>query len=595
MGKDSFIKYIIQQGIVSEEDALFALTEQIGNIGLEDYYNLVRECKKNKIDAGHFFNSLYMNASEDVQYQMWKDGYVNSCPANRLIADITSEQSETVNLISNDYGEELIHCEAYFDGIQDAIVKYLLDAKQSIKIAMAWFTNPVIFNTLLRLCKRKDDDFEVTLLINNDLINNRPNGLPFDRLIQAGIKLHVAEPPTLIHHKFCIIDDQVVIDGSYNWTVLAEKNNDENIVVIRNGNTIDSFVDAFDSLIRKYERVYSMPARVPERPEYDCCSYRYYNSEEWLAQIEDIGSKKKQYDLYKEIFKVLPEQMAQEKIPSEFFESVKIDVDKEINRDAHLFNSSITTKNEELSKDLSVKERKIDYISHTIERISAQKTEAIKKFKSKIESIKSKKISQEQKALQIDTLRRDHRTKLNKLNRTIVRNSSELESLRSESEMITAQQNFINSIRDSNLEGSNGLCRINLKWNTADDLDLHLLLPNGYLDRENDIYFQRKRAEYEDGVCFLDHDAIPNNAEENPQENIIWEKALPDGKYRVYVKLYNKKSDLQRITFSITVFTGNYVKTELFHFVNPVSGSFVAITTLTFKNGKVITPIVFDK
>jgi hypothetical protein len=54
MGKDSFIKYIIQQGIVSEEDALFALTEQIGNIGLEDYYNLVRECKKNKIDAGHF-------------------------------------------------------------------------------------------------------------------------------------------------------------------------------------------------------------------------------------------------------------------------------------------------------------------------------------------------------------------------------------------------------------------------------------------------------------------------------------------------------------------------------------------------------------
>ena len=72
MGKDSFIKYIIQQGIVSEEDALFALTEQIGNIGLEDYYNLVRECKKNKIDAGHFFNSLYMNASEDVQYQMWK-------------------------------------------------------------------------------------------------------------------------------------------------------------------------------------------------------------------------------------------------------------------------------------------------------------------------------------------------------------------------------------------------------------------------------------------------------------------------------------------------------------------------------------------
>ena len=594
MGKDIFIKSLIQQGLVSEEDALFALTEQIGCINLQDYYYLVHECKKNKIDAEQFFKRIYMNSSEDAQYQMWKDGYVNSCPADKLIADITSEQSDTIKLISHDYGEEFIHCEAYFDDIQDAIVKHLLDAKQSIKIAMAWFTNPVIFNTLLNICKRKED-LAVTLLINNDLINNRPNGLPFDKLIQAGMELHIAEPPTLIHHKFCIIDDQLVIDGSYNWTILAEKNNDENIVVIRNGKAIDSFVDAFDSLIRKYERVYSMPIRIPERPEYDCCSYRYYNSEEWLAQIEEIGSKKKQYDLYKEIFKVLPEQTAKDIIPSEIFESVKKDVENVRNRDVNLFNSSITAKNEELAKELHAKERKIDTISQTLERISAQKEEAIDKFKSKIESIKSKRISQEQKAVQIDTLKRDHRTKLNKLNRTISRHSSELESLRSESEVILAQKDFITSIKDSNLEGSNGLCRINLKWNTADDLDLHLVLPNGYLDRENDIFYQHKRAEYQDGICSLDHDAIPEIAGENPQENIIWEKSLPDGKYNVYVKLYNKKSDLQSIPFSITAFTGNYVKTEVFHFINPVKGSVIAITTLTFKDGKVITPIMFNK
>ena len=535
-----------------------------------------------------------MNSSEDAQYQMWKDGYVNSCPADKLIADITSEKTDTIKLISHDYGEELIHCEAYFDNIQDTIIKHLLDAKQSIKIAMAWFTNPVIFNTLLRICKRKED-LEVTLLINNDLVNNRHNGLPFDKLIQAGTKLHIAEPPTLIHHKFCIIDDQVVIDGSYNWTILAEKNNDENIVVIRNGNAIDSFVDAFDSLIRKYERVYSMPVRVPERPEYDCCSYRYYNSEEWLAQIEETGSKKKQFDLYKEIFKVLPEQTAKDIIPSEVFESVKKDVENARNRDVNLFNSSIKAKNEELAKELHAKERKIDSISQTLERISAQKEEAIDKFKSKIENIKTKRISQEQKAVQIDTLKRDHRTKLNKLNRAIARNSSELESLRSESEVITSQQDFITSIKDSNLEGANGLCRINLKWNTADDLDLHLVLPNGYLDRENDIFYQHKRAEYNDGICSLDHDAIPDNAGENPQENIIWEKNLPDGKYKVYVKLYNKKSDLQSIPFSITAFTGNYVKTEVFHFTNPVKGNVIAIATLTFKNGKVVTPINFNK
>ena len=49
MGKVNFIKSIIQCGIVSEQDALNALSEQISNISLNDYYNLVSECKKNKI------------------------------------------------------------------------------------------------------------------------------------------------------------------------------------------------------------------------------------------------------------------------------------------------------------------------------------------------------------------------------------------------------------------------------------------------------------------------------------------------------------------------------------------------------------------
>ena len=592
MGKVNFIKSIIQQGIVSEQDALYALSEQIGHIRLQDYFNLVRECKKNNIDEKSFFKSIYMNVSEDVQYQMWKDGFVNSCPASKLIADIASEQSETVKLISHDYGEDLPHCESYFDDIQNTIIENLSNAKLSLKIAMAWFTNPVIFNTLLRICKR---GIEVTLLINNDLINNRPNGLPFNKLIQAGASLYIAESPKLIHNKFCIIDDKIVIDGSYNWTILAEKNNDENIVVIENGNAIDSFVDAFGRLIRKYDCVESMPARVPERPEYDCCSYLYYNSEEWLAQIEEIGSKKKIHALYKEIFKVLPEEIAKEKIPSDVFELVKKDVEEERNRDKNLFSNSIAVKNEELSKELSARERKIDFITQRVDSITAHKSEAIEKFKLKVETIKSKRISQEQKDIRISALRRDHRTELNRLNRSIAKNSTEIDSLRSESEMIVAQQDFINSIQDSNLEGSNGLCRINLKWNTADDLDLHLVLPYGSLDSDKDIYYRHMRAEYDGGVCSLDHDAIPENAGEKPQENIVWEQKLPDGEYRVLVKLFNKKSDLHSIPFSISAFSGNYVKTEVFHFNNPIKGNVIEVMTLTFKNGKVVTPVIFSK
>lgn len=590
MGKANLIKKIIAQGMVSEQDALAAISEQIGSIRLQDYYYLVAECKSNGIDANSFFTSIYMNASEEVQYQMWKDGYVESCPANLLIADIALEKEEIVKKTDVDYGEKLTHCEAYFDNIQAIIIGHLSNAKRSVKIAMAWFTNPVIFNTLLKICKR---GIEVDLLINNDLINNRPNGLPFNKLIQAGTNLYIAEPPTLIHNKFCIIDDQIVIDGSYNWTILAEKNNDENIVVIENGSAIESFIDAFNKLTRKYDCVDTMPVRVPERPEYDCCSYKYFNSEEWLEQVVDIGSKKRQHELYKEIYKILPEDAAKDKLPSEVFETVKKDVEEERKQDESLFNLSITKKTEELEKKLSSNEKRRALVSQQIENVTAQKTTAIEKNKAKVEAIKSKRVSQEQKDAQISSLRRTHKTELGKINRSLAKLGNELDSLQTESEKIVSQKDFIHSIQESNLEGSNGLCRINLKWNTADDLDLHLVLPGGDIDSDKDIYYSHMRTEYNGGVCFLDHDAIPNNADENPQENIVWNQNLPDGEYKVKVKLYNKKSNLYSIPFSITAFAGKDVKTELFNFENAAKGAVIDIATLTFKNGKVVTPIEF--
>lgn len=591
MGKVNFIKSIIQCGIVSEQDALNALSEQISNISLDDYYNLVSECKKNKIDAASIFKSIYMSVSETIQYQMWKDGYVNSCPADKLINDIVSERHETVKLISVDYGEELPHCEAYFDNIQEIILNHISNAKHSLKIAMAWFTNPLIFNRLLRACNR---GVEVTLLINNDLINNRANGLPFNKLIQAGANLYIAEPPKLIHNKFCIIDDQIVIDGSYNWTILAEKNNDENIVVIENGNVIGSFIDAFKQLIRKNEHVESMPARVPERPEYDCCSYTYYNSEEWLEQISEIGSKKKRNELYKEIFKVLPEEIAKEKLPSEVFDVIKAEVEEERSHDDNLFNHSLDRKTEELEKELSEAKKKMDSISQRVETITIQKTSSIDRYKSKVAAIKAKNVSQQQKDVQLNELRRVHRTELNRLNKSLAKHSSQLESLNEESEMIVAQKEFVNSIQDAIMEGSKGLCRINLKWNTADDLDLHLVLPGGTMDSDKDIYYSHMSAEYNGGVCTLDHDAIPEKAGENPQENIFWKHKLPDGQYRILVKLYNKKSDLYTIPFSITALAGKYVKTEVFQFQNAIKGNVIEIAKLTFKNGRVVTPIQFN-
>lgn len=589
MKVDSFIKSILQLGVVSEDDIMSSISERIGTIELHDYVDLVSCCKKAQIDIESFFSSIYMSVNEDVQYRMWLDGYVKVCPADKLIEDIESENPYIAKLIQKNYDRDLPHCEAYFDNIQDVIIDHISHASTSLKIAMAWFTNPFIFNALLRACKR---GVEVHLLINNDSINNRPNGLPFNKLIEEEANLYIAETPDLIHNKFCIVDDKIVIDGSYNWTVLAETNNDENIVVIENGEVIKSFISAFENLI-KDRRVNEMPDTVPQKPDYECCSYSdYYNSEEWLIQAKNAG-KKKRRELYKDVFRALPENLAVDKIPSDIFDSVKEEVVEERTRDERLFRLSIDKKTEELQRNLSNNEQKIEAFSQKIIEMKEKKAEVIEKFNSQIENVKAKRLSQSKKENQILELRKSHKQELNRINRAINKQNEDIISLRSDSQSLLDQKEFITSIKDTELLGSNGLFRINLKWDTKDDLDLHLILPNGVIDSQNDIYYSNKQVEYMGGRCFLDHDAIPANGDTNPQENIIWENNLPDGEYDVKVKLYSKQSNLSRIPFSVTAFAGKYVDPVVFYFDNPIEKQVIHIATIRFKNGKVVTPIKF--
>jgi phosphatidylserine/phosphatidylglycerophosphate/cardiolipin synthase-like enzyme len=54
-----------------------------------------------------------------------------------------------------------------------------------------------------------------------------------------------------MHHKVMIIDDQIVIMGSYNFTASAENVNDENLIVIYNP-------DIAAQYLREFQRVYAL-------------------------------------------------------------------------------------------------------------------------------------------------------------------------------------------------------------------------------------------------------------------------------------------------------------------------------------------------
>ena len=65
---------------------------------------------------------------------------------------------------------------SFFTNIRQEIVNELMTAKSDIKVAVCWFTCKELFNLL---CDKLKDKIPVTLIVLNDSINNRVDGLNF--------------------------------------------------------------------------------------------------------------------------------------------------------------------------------------------------------------------------------------------------------------------------------------------------------------------------------------------------------------------------------------------------------------------------------
>ena len=140
--------------------------------------------------------------------------------------------------------------EAIFENIAERIITEIQEANNSIYIAVAWFTNKSIFEQLIKKAK---NGCQIQIIISNDLINEN-SSIDFNKLEKHNGKVYkIGNGDTeLMHNKFCIIDFNTVITGSYNWSYKAE-NNFENIVINSNDTSLaEQFVTEFNQIKKKY-------------------------------------------------------------------------------------------------------------------------------------------------------------------------------------------------------------------------------------------------------------------------------------------------------------------------------------------------------
>ncbi len=165
------------------------------------------------------------------------------------IQEIIEPEGFTIHLFDSKY--HIIGCkgiavntgvtDAYFENLQNQVIGNLKNAKLSILVAMAWFTNQKIADTLKEKAK---ENVDVRLVIHRDHINEI-HGANLDGL---NVKYMQAPKGGVMHDKFCVIDNRFVITGSYNWSVKAETKNEENILIDNTPDTVMKYSIQFKKL-----------------------------------------------------------------------------------------------------------------------------------------------------------------------------------------------------------------------------------------------------------------------------------------------------------------------------------------------------------
>ncbi len=140
--------------------------------------------------------------------------------------------------------------QAYFDNIKAVILDEIVKANKSIYVAVAWFTDNDLFQTLY---ERGKAGVKIHLMLYDDEINNL-RGVNSGLLSNCkGLVYKIKKgSANIMHNKFCVIDEDCVINGSYNWSYKAQ-GNDENITVISgNKELAHQFISEFNNIVSKH-------------------------------------------------------------------------------------------------------------------------------------------------------------------------------------------------------------------------------------------------------------------------------------------------------------------------------------------------------
>ena len=130
------------------------------------------------------------------------------------------------------------------DGVAQAIIAHLSEATTSIAFLAFSFTSDAIADALI---SRARNGVSVSGVMEEAQVNSN-TGSEYERLRMEGVMVRLDGNRRNMHNKVMIIDERIVITGSYNFTASGERRNDENILIVEDQELATRYMSEFKKI-----------------------------------------------------------------------------------------------------------------------------------------------------------------------------------------------------------------------------------------------------------------------------------------------------------------------------------------------------------